>query len=63
MPHGHEDENTPMDEETKTMYYQAHIIIIIVILVVVTIICCLWYFCCRVEDVEMIIADKDIRER
>jgi hypothetical protein len=59
MPHGEENAAST----TEGVYVQAHIIIIIVIAVIVTIICCAWYFFCRVTDPEMIIADRDIREK
>ena len=47
----------------KDYYANAHIIIIIVVAIIVTIVCCGWYFCCRVTEVKMDYADRDIRER
>lgn len=47
--------------QTKSLYAFAHIVIIIVIAIIVTIVCCGWYFCCRVTEVKMDYADRDIR--
>lgn len=48
--------------QVKDLYAYAHIVIIIVIVILVTIVCCGWYFCCRVQEVDDILADRDIRD-